>query len=280
MNQTLKNIIAATGALAVVALAVAALIYVVYYGRSVQPSSYRSFTVTGDGKSVSIPDVAEFNFTVITEGGKDLASLQKQNTEAANKAIAFVKSNGVAAKDIKTNYYNVNPRYENYSCYDAPVSSRSVPGAGSSSVAPVGPLTKVCPPPSIVGYTVTQTVDVKIRDFAKIGDIMSGVVGNGANQVGSLAFTLDDPTSAQDKARAQAIEKAKVKAEGVAVAGGFRLGRLLNISENGNYPYAYKSLSSDSAAYGMGGAERTPTPTIEPGSQETDVTVTLTYEIK
>jgi uncharacterized protein YggE len=289
MNRILKNVIPVVGAVAVLALACAALIYAVYYGRSIEPSSYRSFSVSGDGKSVSVPDVAQFSFTVITEGGKDLAALQRQNTEASNKAIAFVKGNGVADKDIKTSYYNVDPRYENYSCYDAPVSvptrdESAASGSGGSAVSSTPPAAsstkRVCPPPSIVGYTVTQSVGVKIRDFSKVGDIMTGVVTNGANRVGSLSFTLDDPTSVQDEARAQAIAKAKAKAQGIARAGGFTLGRLLNISENGNYPYAYKSVSSD-MAYGMGGSvESAPAPSIEPGSQDTSVTVTLTYEIK
>ena len=266
MNKILKNVIAAVGGAAVIAFAVAALIYVVYYGKSIQPSSYRSFSVSADGKDISIPDVAEFDFTVLTEGGKDLTALQKQNTDDANKAISYVKSESVQAKDIKTTYYNVSPRYQNYDC--------------SNTVDSSGQTTRACPPPSIVGYTITQTVDVKIRDFSKIGDIVGGVVTNGANQVGSLNFTLDDPTSAQDAARAQAIGKAKVKAEGVAQAGGFRLGRLLNIQEGSNpYPvYAEKSYSMNSMGGGVPAAA--PQPSVEPGSQETDVTVTLTYEIK
>jgi uncharacterized protein len=271
MNRILKNVIPAVGALAVIALAVAALIYVVYYGKSIQPSSYRSFTVSAEGKAVSIPDLAEFSFTVITQGGIDLAATQIKNTDDANKAIAFVKSQGVAVKDIKTLSYNVDPQYENYSCYD-----QTMEYSPDSSVKPTS---RVCPPPKIVGYNVTQSVDVKIRDFKKISDIMGGVVTNGANRVGSLSFTTDDPTSIQDQARAEAIAKAKVKAEGVARAGGFSLGRLLGIQEGGSYPAYDRSYSLSSYKEGMGGAAA-PAPTIEPGSQETNVTVTLTYEIR
>ena len=42
-----------------------------------------------------------------------------------------------------------------------------------------------------------------------------------ANQVGSLSFTIDDPTVPQAQARDQAIVKAKAKAEDMAIAGGF-----------------------------------------------------------
>lgn len=291
MSNKLKSVVAAAIGVAVLAIGFAAVTYAVYYGRSVQPSSFRSFSVSGDGKAITVPDVAQFTFTTITEGGKDLTVLQKQNTEAVNNAIDYVKGKGVAAKDIKTSYYYVNPRYENYNCYDAPVradikptSAVSVSSSGSGSSAIAAPTipsqtVKTCPPPSIVGYTVTQTVSVKVRDFSKVGDIMSGVVTNGANQVGSLAFTLDDPTSAENAARNEAMDKARTKAEGMARAGGFKLGRLLSIQEGRSaYPYYEKSYAMDSAG-GTGGATA-PAPSIEPGSQETVVTVTMTFEIK
>lgn len=292
MNQTLRNAVAVAIGAAVLAVGFSAVTYAVYYGRSVQPSSFRSFSVSGDGKAVTVPDIAQFSFTAVTEGGKDLAALQAQNTESVNKAIAFVKAQGVAAKDIKTSYYNVNPRYENYNCYDAPVRSdvkmESAAGSAaraganyvSSSSAAPGIMTKVCPPPSIVGYTVTQSVSVKIRDFSKVGDIMSGVVTNGANQVGSLNFTLDDPTGAQNTARNEAMAKARAKAEDMARAGGFRLGRLLGVQEGGGAYPMYKSYAMEDSSYGTAAGVSAPTPTVEPGSQETNVTVTMTFEIR
>jgi uncharacterized protein YggE len=269
MNQTIKNVLGGVISLAVLALGYAAVNYVSYYGKSIQPSSFRSFSVTGSGKATAIPDIAEFNFEVITQGGMDISSLQTKNTDAANKVINFVKSEGVADKDIKTQYYNVDPRYETYSC-------RSITPLVSSSGSSVA---ESCPPSSIVGYTVTQSVDVKIRDFSKIGDIMGGVVTNGANQVGSLSFTIDDITKVQADARAEAIAKAKVQAEEVAAAGGFKLGRLLNIQEGYNpYPVYYKTLN---AAAGMSVASTAaPSPSIQAGSQEVDVNVTMQYEIE
>jgi len=282
MNASLKSLIVAVGCVSALALAYAAVSYTNSYGKSIQPSSFRSFSVTADGKSVSIPDVAAFSFDVITEGGKDLAGLQTKNTESMNKAIDFVKAQGVAAKDIKTSYYNVNPRYENYSCYDKPVdemTTTSSSGVVAPSTAPgsSGRTVKTCPPPAIVGYTITQSVALKVRDFKKIGDIMSGVVNNGANQVGSLSFTTDDPTEVQDEARAEAIAKAKVKAEAMAKAGGFRIGRLLGITDGGYNPYpvyrGYDTMGLSSEA------KAAPAPAIEPGSQETSISVTLQYEI-
>jgi uncharacterized protein YggE len=267
MNQTIKNILGGVISLTVLAVGYAAINYVNYYGKSIQPSSFRSFSVTGEGKATAIPDIAEFSFEVITQGGMDIGSLQTKNTDAANKVIAFIKSEGVADKDIKTQYYNVDPRYETYNCRTAPINPVS-----ESSV------TEVCPPNKIVGYTITQSVDVKIRDFSKIGDIIGGVVTNGANQVGSLSFAVDDQTKVRSEARAEAIAKAKAQAEEIAQASGFKIGRLLNIQEGYNpYPvYRTPNISMMAKSEGMD----TSSPTIQAGSQEVDVNVTMQYEIE
>jgi hypothetical protein len=251
--------------LMILSFAFSAFIYAGAYADSIQPGSYRSFSVSGEGKVTAVPDIASFTFSVITEGGKDLGALQKENTEKMNKAIDFIKENDVPAKDIKTSNYSLNPRYQYYDC------SRVF--SADSSVNP-------CPPPEIVGYTVNQTVSVKIRDFTKIGEIMSGVVSVGANNVSQLSFGIDDQTMVEAGARSEAIVKAKAKAKLVAQAGGFKLGKLLAIEEGSNYyrPIMYSAKAMDSM--GFGGAEMAPAPAIEAGSQDVIVNVTLRYEIK
>lgn len=245
---------------AVLVVAYAAISFVGSYSNSIQPSSYRSFTVSADGKATAVPDVAEFTFSVTTQGGKDLASLQTQNTTAMNKAVDFVKGEGVDAKDIQTSNYTISPRYQYCS-------------NPASSIQP-------CPPPTIVGYTVSQSADVKVRDFSKIGGILSGVVSSGANNVSSLTFTIDDPTAVQAEARSQAIQKAQGEAQEIAKEGGFSVGRLLTINTSQYVPqplYAYNEKS----VLGMGAVSASaPTPSIEAGSEEVHVSVTLQYEIK
>ncbi|MEK7629892.1 MAG: SIMPL domain-containing protein [Patescibacteria group bacterium] len=257
MNDKIKNYLG--GALIVVSLvsAFAAWSFADTYSKSIEPSSFRSFSVSGEGKVTAVPDVAEFSFGVLTEGGKDIAALTNENTTKVNKAIAFVKSEGVADKDIKTENYSLTPRYLTYSC-NHPETSGSVS----------------CPPAEIVGYSINQTVSVKVRDFSKIGEALSGVVLNGANTVSSLNFTIDDSNALQNQARAEAISKAKEKAEVIATSGGFSIGRLLSIDE-GYSPVPYYSAKE---TFGLGGAA--PAPVIQPGSQEIQVTVNLRYEIK
>lgn len=260
MNEKIKMYVGGAAVIGMLAVSYAAISYVGTYAESIEPSSFRSFSVTADAKVVGVPDVAAFTASVITEGGTDLGTLQETNVERTNKVIAYIKGQGVDEKDVKTEGYAVEPRYEtcNYSVYSQ---------YGGT-----------CPPPKIVGYTVRQTVSVKIRDFSKAGDILAGVVKEGANSVSSLNFTVDDPTELQNEARAKAIEKAKAKAEAIADAGGFSVGRLLGIDESGTAPRPYYKEE-----YGMGGAgdvSATMVPSIEPGSEDITVTVTLRYEIR
>lgn len=214
-----------------------------------------SFYASAEGKVVAIPDIAQFSFSVVTQGGVNLQHIQSENTNKANAAIAFAKSKGVGKKDITTQGYNVEPRYQYYNCDKDDT---------------------VCPPYEIVGYTITQIVLVKVRDFDVIGDLLSGVVQQGANTVSQLSFTVEDPLLLENQARGEAIAKAKDKARSIAKAGGFRLGKLLSISESSHYPVPTPMFSQ---AEGRGGAAPA-FPIIEPGSYDMTINVNLTYEIK
>jgi len=251
-------------------LSFAVLSYVQTYADSIEPGTYRSFSVSGEGKVVAVPDIAEFSFSVITQGGKDLGALQKDNTTKVNKIIEFIKLNGVEAKDTKTQNYSVEPRYTSYIC-------RPMIMVPDPAVA--YPVDRACTPPDIVGYTISQSVSVKIRDFTKTGELLSGAVSNGANSVSQLFFTIDDPTTLKNQARAEAIKKAQEQAKAMAKAAGFKLGRLLSIDEGYNYPI-YRTME----VYGKGGdiseIPAPPAPAIEPGSQDVTVTVNLRYEIR
>jgi hypothetical protein len=274
-NNRIKQVLMVSGVITLLAIAFSAVAYVRVYDRSIQPGSFRSFAVTGEGKAVAVPDVAEFTASVITQGGKDLATLQKSNTEKINKVVDFIKSKGVKSEDIQTSGYQINPRYQSYSC----TSAYSIPAVGvgvSPEMAPVRASVNTCPPADIVGYTITQTVQVKVRDFSKAGEVLAGVVNAGANSVTQLQFTVDDPLTVQSEARAKAIAEARKQAEAIAKAGGFSVGKLLSLDEGGYMPYV-------SAKYGMGGdmavSEASVAPTIEPGSKDHVIRVTLRYEI-
>src|SRR6202008_3112189 len=132
--------------------------------------SNRTFTVSAQGKSVVVPDIAQFTFSVLSEGS-DLAKVQKDNTDRTNKVSSFLKDKGIDDKDISTINYTVEPRYQYFPC---------------TSYGP-------CRQPPLHGYTVNQTTQVKVRKLDTVGDMLTGIVAQGANNVSQLYFTSDDP---------------------------------------------------------------------------------------
>jgi len=263
MSENVKNYLGWTIIGALLIFAFSYMSWTRAYSQSIDPSSIRSFTVSAKGEIVAVPDVAQFTFSVNSQGGLDVAQVQTENTRSMNKIIDFLKSEGLDKKDIKTTSYNLQPRYQSFNC-------------PRGSILPGGPI-QPCPPPEIVGYNVNQSVLVKIRDFEKTGTILSGLVENGANSVSQLSFVIDDPTEVQNEARKEAIKKAKTKAKSIAKAGGFRLGKLLTIQESGP-PVAFFARAQALTLDSIG--EASVAPQIEPGSQEITVSVTLRYEIR
>ncbi|QQR78246.1 MAG: SIMPL domain-containing protein [Candidatus Moraniibacteriota bacterium] len=236
-------------------IAIAALLAAVEYARSVDKTyPTRTFSADGEGRIEVSPDVAKFSVSVVTDDGKDVVDVQAKNTEKMNAVTAFLKESAVAEKDLKTDEYTLSPRYDYPNC------------TGLST----------CPQPSISGYSLTQTLRVTVRDTEKIGDLLSGVVTKGANSVSQVTFTVEDEDAAKADARKEAIEKAKAKAIRIASDAGFEMGQLVSIYETPNvfgFGGEGDMLSAKSAVANV------PAPSIEPGSNETTVNVTLTYEI-
>ncbi len=217
-----------------------------YIGKS--PEFKNQITITGSGKINVKPDVAVMRVGIITEK-MTVADAQNENTIRMNKITDALKNNfKVEDKDIQTQQYNITPRYD-----------------WSNNIQ------------RIIGYTVSQTVVVKVRDFEKIGDILTMAGSSGANSVNGPDFTVDDPAAFKAQARSKAIAQAKDKAAVLARELGVKLGPIVNFSENGYEPINYYR---ENFALGMGGDAKTVSPDIEPGSEEINVTVSISYEIR
>lgn len=255
MSDKIKNILGASLAVGVIIFALSAWIFAKAQLKSSIPA--RAFSVSAEGEVTVIPDIAEFTYSIITEGGTALAALQKENTEKANRVNTYLTTQGVKDEDIKTTSYNINPRYQTYQC-------------------PAG--VRVCPPSEIVGYSIYHSVTVKIRDLSKVGELLSGVVQNGANSASGLVFSVDDLDKVQNQARGIAIQKANAKAKETAVSAGVRLGRIISIEESFYTPF----YSTRALAEGVGGDAlfSATAPVIEPGEQQIKVNVFVRYEIK
>lgn len=230
----------------ILSLSISSLWFVYEYKQLKTEPGLKSFSVSAEGEEIAIPDIAEISIGVITEGN-DLKILQKENTEKINKIINFLKEKGIEEKDIKTENYIVSPQY------DYKIS-----------------------PYKIISYSISQTLSIKVRDFSKIGDILSQSVNYGANNVYGPNFKIDNQDVYLEKAREKAIKKAKEKAQQIAKDAGFKLGKILNVSEPSSSwnPIRAKAYSAPEQV------EAVPSPQIQPGSQEVKSQITITFEIK
>ena len=64
---------------------------------------------------------------------------------------------------------------------------------------------------------------------------MDAAVNSGANQVNGIGFGLNDPTGAENAAREKAVRALQAKAELYARATGYRVSRLVSLSEGASF---------------------------------------------
>jgi uncharacterized protein len=221
-----------------------------------------TISVSGMGEVFAVPDRATFTVTV-REDAADVADAQEKATTKSNAIIAYLKGAGVEEKDIKTISYNVNPKYEytqeactNFSC-----------------------------PPSnqvLVGFEVWQMLEVKVQDPKKAGELLSGVGGQGASEVSSLSFTIEDEDDLRAEARQMAIDEAREKADALASQLGVNVVRVVGFYEDsGGYPpMPYYAKGGMDMAMANEASVRSVAPELPAGENKIISNVNITYEIR
>lgn len=273
MDEQLKDFIK-RGQLMVGILIAALVIFLLgqlsFQSRQLDQQNANQVTVSGEGKVYAKPDVALVSLGVTTTAAT-VTDVTNKNTDQMNAVITVLKNLKIDEKDIQTTNYSLNPVYSNITTV-VPLPATPPGVIYNMPNVPVQSSSK------LTGYTLEQDVQVKIRDFTKIGDILSQATASGANVVGDLQFTIDNPEQFKEQARADAIKQAKSNAQNLAKESGVSLGKLINVYEGYNNvsPVMYDSAK----AMGAGVSQSAPSPIIQPGQQEIDVTINLTYQVK
>jgi uncharacterized protein YggE len=203
--KTLMRATAIGLALAVTAAAPAAL------AQAAPPAADTMFRATtlnlsAYGETKVAPDMATITLGVMTEG-KTAAEAMQANATRMNAVVASLRKAGIPDKDIQTSNLNLNPQYryqENQ-------------------------------PPVLVGYQASNNVTVTVNDLKRLGPAVDATVNAGANQVHGISFGLSDPTAAENAAREAAVKALAAKADLYAKATGYRISRLVSLSEGGGY---------------------------------------------
>lgn len=202
-----------------------------------------SLTVIGTASVTVQPDMAR-----ISVGVSNKAATVEEATDANAKLMAAVveaiQAAGVADTDLSTENYYVSME---------------------QSYSPFGD-------PNLEGYSVSNTLHVRIRDTKLIGAVIDAAVAAGANQVYGVTFLSSQEKDAHDEALTLAIQEGMRKASLMAMAAGKQLGALESIEEGGSRAYAVNT-SFDAQVLASGTSIMAENLTVT-------ATVTMTYELK
>lgn len=169
-------------------------------------------SVSATGSATVVPDMARLDLTVQRQAKTARAALDA-NSKAMAAVLAEMKQQGVGERDLQTSNFNIQPQYH------YPKSS-----SGGRQA------------PKLVGYIVSNSLMVRIRDLGKLGSILDKSVSLGVNSGGGITFTTDKPAPVIEQARKNAVARAIAKARTLSEAAGVGLGRILEISETNRQP--------------------------------------------
>ena len=208
--------------------------------------------VNGQGKVSAAPDMATLQLGIEAQADS-VAQAQSEATRAMEEVVKALKANGVAEEDIQTMFLSIQK-----------ITAPDKDGQGEITT----------------GFSVTNTVVAKIRNVAKVGEVIDAVVtaGGDLTRIDGISFSIDDPTPYLAEAREKAMADAKAKAEQLARLSGVTLGKLIYIQDSSYYypptlypmPYSY---------YTGGMAAPASVTPISPGELDINGSVQLVYSI-
>ena len=166
--------------------------------------------VSGQAEVSIAPDMALLQLTVMRQADTARLALDA-NSNAMAEVVNAMRAGGVAERDLQTSDFSVQPRY----VYPKPRNEK---------------------PPELVGYTVRNSLTVRVRDLDALGELLDQSVSLGVNEGGNISFANDDPSAAVAEARASAVKDAMTRARTLAEAAGVRLGDIMEISEQTHMP--------------------------------------------
>jgi uncharacterized protein len=204
-------------------------------------TSLHTLTVSATGKVTVVPDVARVYLGVTLTKPTVKAARDAAATVMTN-VIAEIKALRIADADIQTTGLSLSPRY----------------ASGSST--------------RIVGYVISEQIQVTVRDLDKAGDVVDHATAKGATDVNGISFEIADPAKAQNDARAAAVAAARASGLAMASAANVTLGAVLSIADaSAPTPFYYGAASAAPAA-----DVRTP---VQPGTQDVSAAVIVVFEL-
>lgn len=199
------------------------------------------------GETRAAPDMASISLGVET-ADPTAAGAMSANAGKMARVIAALKRAAIADRDLMTSGLSLAPQY----------------------------VYEQNQPPRLTGYQASNQLTVTVRDLARLGPVADAVVTAGATNVGQIAFALANPRAAEDTARLAAVKAMDDKAALYARATGYRLGRLVRLSEGADVSPGPRPLYSMMAAR-ADTAQRTP---VETGELTVRIDINAVFELE
>lgn len=200
--------------------------------------------VSASGSAAGVPDMAILTLTVNREAPTAGEAVQASSTAMA-QVLNVMRSLGVADRDLQTSGFSIHPNYARL---------QRAPGADAQARR-------------FTGYTVRNSLTVRLRDIERVGEALDAAVRLGVNEGGDIAFANQDPEPLIDKARRRAVQAAMGKARTLADAAGVRLGPIVEIAERSRQsqplPFARAEMAMSDAKVPIASGENSYQVTVE-----------------
>jgi len=238
MTRTVPRLAATALALAI-ALGSTAMTAAAQTPASVSTSDGTLLSVSATGEASRAPDIATASAGVVTQAA-DANAAMRANASQMQKVVAAIRAAGVAERDIQTTGISIHPTYRHVENEE----------------------------PRISGYSASNSVSLKVRDIARLGEVLDALVASGANNVNGPGFGIDQPEAVYDEARRKALDQARKRADMYAEALGLRVRRIVSISEGGRMQppqpmFAMRAMAMDAESTPVAPGENTLTANLE-----------------
>lgn len=207
-----------------------------------------TLTLSAEAEVQAAPDIADIGAGVVTQAA-DAGSALAANSTQMTRVVTALRKAGIADRDIQTSGLSLQPQYR-YEQNQAPI---------------------------LTGFQAANRVQVTLRDLKGSGKVIDTLVKEGANQIDGPNFRISAPEPLLDKARAEAVRKARARAELYAQAAGLKVKRITSISEGFEQRPPMPMMRSVAMA---DAAPAAPPPPIAPGEVGLVARVTMAFELE
>ncbi|HEY6609267.1 MAG TPA: SIMPL domain-containing protein [Candidatus Limnocylindria bacterium] len=160
----------------------------------------RWISVTAEGEATVAPDLAVVSFAVSGDG-KELGATRDDVNRRSSAVLAKLRELEIADADINAPDVGIYPQYDYRKGQ------------------------------KLIGYRVVRQMTTRVRSLDRLGDVLDGLVGAGANEVGGAEMATSDPSAAEHEALTRAMAAARAKADAIAAAAGVAIGAVARVEE-------------------------------------------------